>query len=117
MNDLRIRIADEISDIVIGTGYYSTTIGINAALEAADALIAAGIVAEETDWEYGWKSHFPNGEEYEGSECKSRESAEETIRTLQEREDRAEDQIGGRLLYTLWKRTKERAGPWEPVEN
>lgn len=51
MSDLRTRIADEISNIQVGTGYESTTIGITAALEAADALIAAGVVAEEPEWE------------------------------------------------------------------
>ncbi|WP_417540765.1 hypothetical protein [Microbacterium maritypicum] len=49
MSDLRIRIADEISNIQVGSGYESTTIGITAALEAADALIAAGVVAEEPE--------------------------------------------------------------------
>lgn len=51
MSDLRSRIADEISSIQVGSGYESTTIGITAALEAADALIAAGVVAEEPEWE------------------------------------------------------------------
>lgn len=49
MSDLRSRIADEISSIQVGSGYESTTIGITAALEAADALIAAGVVAEEPE--------------------------------------------------------------------
>ncbi|GAB2699523.1 hypothetical protein BKA24_001813 [Microbacterium marinum] len=39
---LRSDIADEISGVQVGTGYESTTIGITAALEAADLLIAAG---------------------------------------------------------------------------
>lgn len=55
MSDLRIRIADEISNIQVGSGYESTTIGITAALEAADALIAAGVVTEEPGWEYGYE--------------------------------------------------------------
>lgn len=37
----RSDIADEISGIQVGTGYESTTIGIDAALEAADAIRAA----------------------------------------------------------------------------
>jgi hypothetical protein len=53
MSDLRTRIADEISNIQVGSGYESTTIGITAALEAANALIAAGVVAEEPEWEDG----------------------------------------------------------------
>lgn len=35
----RSDIADEISGIQVGTGYESTTIGIDAALEAADAIL------------------------------------------------------------------------------
>lgn len=65
MSDLRIRIADEISNIQVGSGYESTTIGITAALEAADALIAAGVVAEEPEWEYriavGGEHEWPFG--------------------------------------------------------
>lgn len=38
---LRSDIADEISGVQVGVGYESTTIGITAALEAADLLIAA----------------------------------------------------------------------------
>lgn len=36
--------ADEISSIQVGTGYESVTIGITAALEAARALDAAGLL-------------------------------------------------------------------------
>ena len=36
----REDIADEISGVVVGYGYYSTQIGRNAALEAADAVLA-----------------------------------------------------------------------------
>jgi hypothetical protein len=62
MNEaLRMRIADEIAGIVVGEGYYSMTIGITAALEVADALISAGVVAEEPEWEYGVRLH-PNAE-------------------------------------------------------
>ena len=39
---MRSDIADEISGVEVGSGYESTTIGIHAALEAADLLIAAG---------------------------------------------------------------------------
>ena len=39
----RTAIADEISGIVVGSGYESVTIGIDAALEAADALLASGV--------------------------------------------------------------------------
>lgn len=50
-DDDRMAIADEISGIAVGEGYYSQTIGINAALEAADAVLAAGFrrpIHEET---------------------------------------------------------------------
>lgn len=40
--NLRQDMAGEISGIAVGSGYESTSIGITAALEAADALIAAG---------------------------------------------------------------------------
>ena len=36
---IRDEIADEISGITVGAGYYSTTIGIDAAQEAADAIM------------------------------------------------------------------------------
>ena len=36
----REEIADEISGVVVGSGYYSTQIGREAALEAADAILA-----------------------------------------------------------------------------
>lgn len=57
MSDLRSRIADEISNIQVGAGYESTTIGITAALEAADALIAAGVVSEEPEWAEEWTAY------------------------------------------------------------
>lgn len=38
-NTIRDEIADEISGIQVGSGYYATNIGIDAAREAADALL------------------------------------------------------------------------------
>jgi hypothetical protein len=70
-DDLRTRIADEISSIQVGSGYESTTIGITAALEAADALIAAGVVAEEPEWEYGVSYSTPSGPSIDGYRIRS----------------------------------------------
>lgn len=79
------------------------------------AEVRASVVAEEPEWEYGWRSMWANGEEYEWQALPSREAAEEAIRVHQDFEDNT-DQIGGRLEFTLWKRTKSKAGPWVPVE-
>lgn len=94
MSDLRSRIADEISSIQVGSGYESTTIGITAALEAADALIAAGVVAEEPEWEYGFH-----------------------INETSTRDRIIPDSPGG--LYSPDRGTRvrrHRAGPWVPVK-
>ncbi|WOF23821.1 hypothetical protein N8K70_03835 [Microbacterium betulae] len=45
----REAVAEEISGIVVGTGYYSTTIGIDAARESADALLARFEIRERTE--------------------------------------------------------------------
>lgn len=45
----RGAVADEISGIVVGSGYESVSIGITAALEAADALLAAFTITERAD--------------------------------------------------------------------
>ncbi|RBO72824.1 hypothetical protein [Microbacterium sp. H6] len=84
-------------------------------LAAHDAEVRAGVVAEEPEWEYGWRSLWPDGEEYEWQALPNREAAEEAIRIHQDFEDNT-DQIGGRLEFTLWKRTKSKAGPWVPVK-
>ncbi|GAA1147977.1 hypothetical protein GCM10009651_35860 [Microbacterium natoriense] len=85
-------------------------------LAAHDAVVRAGVVAEEPEWEYGWKSHFPNGEEYEWLACESREDAERQIRSNQDVERVSGYEDDERLTYSLWKRTKSKAGPWVPVE-
>lgn len=85
------------------------------AAETELAQLRAGVVAEEPEWEYGWRSMWANGEEYEWQALPSREAAEEAIRIHQDFEDNS-DQIGGRLEFTLWKRTKSQAGPWVPVK-
>lgn len=108
MTDLRFRIADEISGIQVGSGYESTTIGITAALEAADALIAAGVVAEEPEWEYGVGWNYPGASAPMGSRSPSRQYAEDLIRRY------PEDPDFGR--HYLVRRERERpAGPWVPV--
>lgn len=38
-DDLREKLADELSGFPIGTGYYQTTVGTNEAREMADALL------------------------------------------------------------------------------
>lgn len=45
--DMREEIAGEIAGIQVGTGYESTTIGITAALEAADAILTRYTVTEK----------------------------------------------------------------------
>lgn len=42
----RIALADEISGVAVGSGYESTTIGIDAAMEAADLILASDWLAE-----------------------------------------------------------------------
>ena len=43
----RYDIADEISGVVVGSGYYASTLGIDAALEIAEILMS--------EFEIGWK--------------------------------------------------------------
>lgn len=51
---IRGEIADEIAGVVTGEGYYSTTIGIDAARDAADLLLASPVIrriqAEAIRW-------------------------------------------------------------------
>lgn len=87
----------------------------------ADELIALGFSHSPklTEWEYGWRSFFANGEEYEWLATHSREDAEQQIRDFQEEEDArfsAKDNSEGKLTYSLWRRRKSEAGPWERVE-
>lgn len=99
-DDLRILIADEISSIQVGSGYESTTIGITAALEAADALIAAGVVAEEPEWEYARRGIQP------GVILAPDASYEEALKRV--------DLAGGNRYQEVVRRRK--AGPWVPVK-
>src|SRR5690606_21706700 len=48
---IRDEIADEISGIVVGSGYYSTFIGIDAAQEAADAIMPLVRKAPAEAWD------------------------------------------------------------------
>lgn len=107
MTDIRMRIADEIAGIVVGEGYYSTTIGITAALEAADALIAAGVVAEEPEWEYGVKFDWKPEPSYVGSYENCRYFMDQPNDSL-EKHAYPDD------TKTLLRRRK--AGPWAPVK-
>ena len=61
MSEHLLDAAGEISGIQVGTGYESVTIGITAALEAARALDAAGLlVTREHDAAVAaeWADHF-----------------------------------------------------------
>jgi len=42
MSDARAELVDEIAGRPIGSGYYSTSVGIDEAREIADAILAAG---------------------------------------------------------------------------
>lgn len=53
--DIEQEIADEISGIQVGSGYYSTTIGIDAAQEAAVAVMPLVKRAQAEAWERGAK--------------------------------------------------------------
>lgn len=86
----------------------------------AEELIALGFSRSPqlTEWEYGWRSFFSNGEEYEWLVTHSRADAEQQMKDYQEEEEA--DFVGkdseGRLTYSLWRRRKSEAGPWERVE-
>lgn len=51
---IRDELADEISGIVVGSGYYSTFIGIDAAQEAADAIMPLVRKAQAEAWDEGF---------------------------------------------------------------
>ena len=50
------EIVDEISAIQVGSGYYATTIGIDAAQEVVDAVMPLVERAQELAFEAGWMS-------------------------------------------------------------
>ena len=52
---VRDEIADEISGITVGSGYYSTTIGIDAAQEAADAIMPLIRRIQAEAWDAGFE--------------------------------------------------------------
>lgn len=103
MTDIRIRIADEIANIQVGAGYESTTIGITAALEAADALIAAGVVAEEPEWEYGVRATGDN----------------EPFTDHYDSLDAMSEEFDGRVVWNVDEEIvrRRKAGPWVPVKH
>lgn len=71
MSEHLLDAAGEISGIQVGTGYESVTIGITAALEAARALDAAGLlVTREHDAAVAaeWADHFEVRQGAVGSE-------------------------------------------------
>lgn len=78
------------------------------------ACIALDALAAPTRWEYGWRSFFASGAEWEWLACSSREDAVTQIKDLQEAEDAA--RYGeGHLMYSLWRREVREPGPWLPV--
>ena len=109
MSDLRSRIADEISSIQVGSGYESTTIGITAALEAADALIAAGVVAEEPEGRRWFSAAYraQNGNIIPiGDETVLAEYAQKTVDEFSREDDEGPNYfLASRIL-----------SPWVPVK-
>jgi len=96
---------------------------------AARAIIEIRMAAKkmtesEPDFEYGWRSFFDSGEEYEWLACYDRAEAEGLIRRYQaeEDEDNGYDpetetrRFNSRLTYSLWKRAKGNPGPWIAVD-
>lgn len=77
MSDIRSDMADEISGVQVGSGYESTTIGITAALEAADLLLASPVIRriQAEAWDAGHKTRWRRGpdschcEAWSRSEC------------------------------------------------
>lgn len=88
-------------------------------LDDAEAMIVAALASRVStppseDWEYGWRSFFANGEEYEWLACSSREEAEGQARECQIEEDHTHTG-DGHLTYSVWRRRVTTPGPWEPV--
>lgn len=103
---LPTALADQVAEEVVDSLW----------LAEHDEEVRAGVVPEGTEWEYGWKSHFPNGEEYEWLACDSREHAEQQIRSYQSVEQVSGYEDDEHLTYSLWRRTKSKAGEWVPVK-
>ncbi|WP_282847197.1 hypothetical protein [Microbacterium oxydans] len=112
-DDQRTRIADEISGIQVGSGFYSTSIGSDAALEVADALIAAGVVTEDPEWEYGYELV-----ESDTRDVLTRSGAFESFEAAQHWAQKAHkdesDPEYPPLDVLIVRRRK--AGPWVPVK-
>ncbi|MBG9886981.1 hypothetical protein ABE10_10730, partial [Bacillus toyonensis] len=69
----------------------------------------------DPEWEYGWRSFFPEGEEYEWRACANREDAEAQIAAAQAKEDSGVYGDLHPLTYSLWRREVREPGPWLPV--
>ncbi|MBG9885336.1 hypothetical protein ABE10_01795, partial [Bacillus toyonensis] len=69
----------------------------------------------EPEWEYGWRSFFDDGEEYEWLTCSSRADAEKQIKAAEAVEDRVGSDGDDHLTYSLWRREVREPGPWQPV--
>lgn len=100
--------------------------GFFAARTIIEIKMAAKKMAEgEPDFEYGWRSFFDSGEEYEWLACYDRDEAESLIKRYQAEEDEGNGhdpetdtrRFGSRLTYSLWKRVKSNPGPWIAVDS
>lgn len=93
--------------------------GYYAAVEVSRIRGAAALqnLAEDDEWEYGWRSFFANGDEHDWWNCSSREDAEFQLRENRELEDaNYSGDDAGKLTYSLWRRRKTQTGAWERVE-
>lgn len=82
--------------------------------DAADMLQQYLDEASDRQWQYGWKSFLPDGEEYEWLDHVTREEAEAEIAhgiELEKTSTPKED----RLTYKLVRRRVVEPGPWEEV--
>lgn len=91
------------------------------AMESARAALSATLAAlaeqgtEEPEWEYGWVSRYPSGEQ--ASESDSGNTREFAERAVAKNREYWPGQQNAPLEYLLSKRTKAvPAGPWVPVE-
>lgn len=91
--------------------------GTNVGPGLADAILSRFAVTpkDETEWEYGWRCFFDNGEEHEWLACASRDEAEYQAAEYQIEEDATHPAGAGHLTYSVWRRRTAKAGPWEPV--
>lgn len=81
-----------------------------AELQGAAALERFGTL----QWEFGWRSFFENGEEYEWLAVEDEAAAIAAVAEARAEEDSASHLYP--LTFTVWKRLREISGPWVPVD-